>query len=76
MLTSRRRFLCVTGSLAAGLVLPVLSGDVLAAEKKEAGEKEHGVGPTEDLMREHGVLRRVLLAYDYIISSVPSARPF
>ncbi len=61
--TSRRRFLCLTGSLAAGIALPVV-----AAGKKENNEKESEVNPVEDLMREHGVLRRVLLIYEEAIS--------
>ena len=63
--TSRRRFLYLTGSLAAGIALPVL-----AAGKKEGKEKESEVNPVEDLMREHGVLRRVLLIYEEAISRI------
>ena len=62
-LTSRRRFLYLTGGLAAGIALPAL-----AAGKAEGKEKEFEVNPVEDLMREHGVLRRVLLIYDEIIN--------
>ena len=32
-------------------------------KKKDEKEKEEDIGPGEDLMREHGVLRRVLLVY-------------
>ena len=64
-LTSRRRFLYLTGGLAAGIALPVL-----AAGKKEGKEKESEVNPVEDLMREHGVLRRVLLIYEEAISRI------
>src|SRR5437764_13652067 len=31
--------------------------------KREEGDKEEEVSPAEDLMREHGVLKRVLLVY-------------
>jgi hemerythrin-like domain-containing protein len=34
-----------------------------AETEKQSGEKEAEVGPPEDLMREHGVLKRVLLIY-------------
>ncbi len=62
-LTSRRRFLEM--SLAAGLALPVMPGTALAAEKKKDKEKDESeVKPVEDLMREHGVLRRILLIYE------------
>ncbi len=72
-LASRRRFLCATGSLAAGMVLPMLSGGALAAAKMETEEKEK-VGPTEDLMREHGVLRRLLLAYEEVIRRLDATK--
>jgi hemerythrin-like domain-containing protein len=54
----RRRFLAAAGFGLAGLVVP-LSG-AAAADKKEQEE----VGAVEDLMREHGVLNRVLLIYE------------
>ncbi len=47
----RRRFL--TGASVA-----------LVAVAARAAEKEEEVAPGEDLMREHGVLRRVMLVYD------------
>jgi hemerythrin-like domain-containing protein len=56
-MANRRAFLHLAAQASAGaLVLPVL-GTVQAAE----GGKE--VSATEDLMREHGVLRRALLVY-------------
>jgi hemerythrin-like domain-containing protein len=66
-LTSRRRFLGMTGSLAAGLVLPLIPHAAFAGEKEEAEGKETEVSPIEDLMREHGVLRRVLLIYEDVL---------
>jgi hemerythrin-like domain-containing protein len=63
----RRGFLA--GAAGTGLVL--IAGGAHAAKpadgkKQPAKEKEKGgdIPPTEDLMREHGVLRRVLLVYD------------
>lgn len=58
-LTSRRRFLCLTGGLAAGMVLPAITSTAWGHQKEEIG-----VNPVEDLLREHGVLRRVLLIYE------------
>jgi len=77
-LTSRRRFLCLTSGLAAGIALQAIPPSVLAAGKKEGKEKELGVNPIEDLMREHGVLRRVLLIYEEAISRMkgPKELPF
>ena len=73
-LTSRRRFLSLTGGLAAGIALSAIPPTVLAAGKKEGSEKEPEVNPVEDLMREHGILRRVLLIYDEAVSRIDGAR--
>jgi len=72
--TSRRRFLCLTGSLAAGIALTAIPSTILAAEKREGKEKESEVNPVEDLMREHGVLGRVLLIYDEAMSRMNGAK--
>jgi hemerythrin-like domain-containing protein len=55
---TRRRFLTAAGS-AGGLL--ILRG-AAAARTPETNEEED-VSPAEDLMREHGVLKRVLLVY-------------
>jgi hemerythrin-like domain-containing protein len=55
---SRRNFLIRGGALAAGAAL-LGPAQLLAAEKKEMAPAD--VTPTEDLMREHGVLRRLML---------------
>src|ERR1700682_3416505 len=49
-------------ALAGGLVVP--SALAQAREKEQRSEKEPAVTPPEDLMREHGVLDRVLLVYE------------
>jgi hemerythrin-like domain-containing protein len=48
---------------AAGALLVASAGMAAAKEAKEE-KKEAGIPPTEDLMREHGVLRRILIVYD------------
>ena len=60
----RRGFL--TAAPAAGFALAggLLAPASVAAEERKAGEKEAEVSPPEDLMREHGVLDRVLLIYE------------
>ena len=56
---ARRRLIMAAG---AGLVLAGANDQIVqAAEKDVDGEKE--VGAVEDLMREHGVLRRAILVY-------------
>jgi len=56
-LRGRREFL--TRAAGSGLIL--VSSQAFAAPKSERGGQ---IPPTEDLMREHGVLRRILLIYD------------
>lgn len=56
---ARRRLVIAAG---AGLVLAGTHAQIArAAEKHDDGEKQ--VGAVEDLMREHGVLRRAILVY-------------
>ncbi len=65
-----RRFLVKGGVLLASLSM--LPGRLRAAEGAGAAD----VSPLEDLMREHGVLSRVLLIYEEIIGRVRSGRGF
>jgi hypothetical protein len=63
---TRRQFLATAGGLGAGLVVAGFGG-ARAQDADRGGEKKGApaeVTPTEDLMREHGVLNRVLLVYD------------
>ncbi|HXT98202.1 MAG TPA: hemerythrin domain-containing protein [Polyangia bacterium] len=57
---------------AAGAGLALAAGRARAAE---AGKKEADLPPTEDLMREHGVLRRILLIYEEAARRLPSGEP-
>ena len=67
----RRRLLVSAGIAGAGLLAGTSRvGVAVAAGKKKQGEEKE-VGAVEDLMREHGVLRRALLVY---IESVPKLR--
>jgi hemerythrin-like domain-containing protein len=63
--TSRRAWL-----IAAGLVSVAGATSIVGfAQEKRAGEDED-VAPPEDLMREHGVLNRILLVYEEAIRRV------
>jgi hemerythrin-like domain-containing protein len=62
MYQTRRNFLGHAGS--AGLGLWLAAAVPLALADENASERQ--ITPVEDLMREHGVLRRVLLIYDDI----------
>jgi hemerythrin-like domain-containing protein len=65
---ARRRFLKDAVSVGAAIVLAARG--LGASAKEEKKEEEENVSPTEDLMREHGVLRRILLVYGEVIRRV------
>jgi hemerythrin-like domain-containing protein len=77
---ARRAFLQAGGRAGAGLFLPVtMAAESQAGTKGSASQKggtqepkeeEEDVSPPEDLMREHGVLKRVLLVYDEAIRRI------
>ena len=56
-------------ALVASAGLPLLADQA----KKNEGQEED-VSTNEDLMREHGVLKRVLLAYDEVIRRIRANR--
>ena len=78
---NRRDFFRLSGLASAGLILTACGGNNAASnsqgnkqglENKEASEKKDENGPAEvtaneDLMREHGVLRRALLIYSGVV---------
>ena len=63
MESDRRRFLVSTAALGL-LGVGSLPVGVRADEPKKEKKDEEEVGATEDLMREHGVLNRILLIYE------------
>ena len=58
----RRTFLLQTATVVGSAMALPLSAYALQKEKQE--QKEEEVSTNEDLMREHGVLNRILLIYD------------
>jgi len=75
----RRRFVTAVGTASAGLWVPALAagrggatGGGQQRREKEAEEEE--VSPAEDLMREHGVLKRVLLVYEETIRRIDASQ--
>jgi hemerythrin-like domain-containing protein len=63
--TDRRRYLAATAALSLGTL--ALSPSQIRADDKAKDDKkglEEEVGAAEDLMREHGVLNRILLIYE------------
>src|SRR6185312_1980354 len=80
MKTSRRDFLIGTSAVAgSSLVVPL---SALAQQKapkkatKKNEEAEEDVSTNEDLMREHGVLNRVLLIYDEALRRIQANEKF
>src|SRR5712692_11851599 len=59
--STRRRFVRLSAAAGAG-VLTAGFGPA-AGEKPKGKQQEEEVSPAEDLMREHGVLKRALLVY-------------
>jgi hemerythrin-like domain-containing protein len=60
---SRRRFVTQLATTGAVVCAPPFAVGALA----ETPDDEEDVAPPEDLMREHGVLNRILLVYDEVI---------
>ena len=75
----RRNLLWVMTATASGLVLSsCLDGRKRAASDKEVTASEENAGeevsPAEDLMREHGILKRVILVYREAIRRLDANR--
>jgi hemerythrin-like domain-containing protein len=71
----RRSFLRATGKFAAASVLPT----TLLAQKstgQEKNEPNYDVSITEGLMREHGILKRVLLMYGEVVRRIDAKEDF
>jgi hemerythrin-like domain-containing protein len=83
MKTPRRTFLAGTASLVTStLALPLSAFEPQkkaapkAAPKKKKEEEEEDVSTNEDLMREHGVLNRILLIYDEAMRRIQANEKF
>ena len=68
---SRRHFV---HALSAAGVIAASPISLLSQEKSK--ETEEDVSTNEDLMREHGILKRVLLAYDEVIRRIQARQDF
>jgi hemerythrin-like domain-containing protein len=69
---SRRNFLVKSGILIA--TTSIFGAACFGEPKKE--KKAWKVPPTEDLMREHGILRRIMLVYDEISRRLKQGEEF
>jgi hemerythrin-like domain-containing protein len=74
---TRRDFLRHTSIASAGLLIPALAAaQEKTAPKNDKPEGDEGISPAEDLMREHGVLNRILLIYDEHLRLLAAKHPF
>jgi hemerythrin-like domain-containing protein len=76
---TRRNFLVNSSIASAGLAVPFLAAaqDKAAPEKeKDTDKKDEDISPAEDLMREHGLLNRLLLIYDEHLRMLAAKRSF
>ena len=69
---TRRRF--IKEAVGVGAALALAARDARAGGKPK--DDDDDVSPTEDLMREHGVLRRLLLVYGEVIRRVDANLAF
>ena len=76
--STRRHFLLQVSIASAGLLGPAIASanpQKLPASDKKTDEKEE-ISPAEDLMREHGVLNRLLLVYDHHLHMLTQKQTF
>jgi hypothetical protein len=71
---SRRGF--IRGVSIGGASLLLMPSTAMSADAKSEPEGEDEITPTEDLMREHGILKRVLLVYREIDRRLDAKRDF
>jgi hemerythrin-like domain-containing protein len=72
----RRAFLIAAGTAGAGALLTACAGASSPPGKAPEQKGEEEVSPVEDLMREHGVLRRVLFLYEEVAHRAEHNEPF
>ncbi len=70
---SRRSMLWIAPLGGVALRMPAV---LLGQKKQGAEEGDEEVTPTEDLMREHGLLKRILLIYDEVDARIAQQKEF
>jgi hemerythrin-like domain-containing protein len=73
---SRRNFLQQASIAGTALFIPATAGAQAKAPETDKPKGDAGISPAEDLMREHGVLNRILLIYDEHLRLLAAKRPF
>ena len=72
----RRTFLIGASAMASSTIIAPFESLALQQKKKKGEEEEDDVSTNEDLMREHGVLNRILLVYDEANRRIQSKEKF
>lgn len=62
--------------VGTGVLVPTMLAAEQRAGGRGGGEPEEDVAPPEDLMREHGVLKRVLLVYEEAVRRIDGKKDF
>jgi hemerythrin-like domain-containing protein len=73
---SNRRSFLKSGAMLAGIAAGTTAPARVLAQTTRDKSGEEAVSTNEDLMREHGVLKRVLLCYDEVASRIRAGRDF
>ena len=71
----RRKFLRAL-PIGVAIAWPALASGTDPKAKAKTKEENEEVTPTEDLMREHGILKRILLAYDEVRRRIGAGEAF
>lgn len=74
--STRRRFLRQSSIAGAALIAPFTLAQQKPVEKEKGEKEDEKISPAEDLMREHGVLNRILLIYDEHLQLLSQKKPF
>jgi hemerythrin-like domain-containing protein len=75
-LATRRRLLLVGGAMGVSLAAGQWTARAVAAPRGKKASDEEEISPAEDLMREHGVLDRVLLIYEAAMRKLDAREEF
>ena len=77
---TRRNFLHQATAVCSGLAVPSLAfaatQEKSTPKEKDSDKSAEEISPAEDLMREHGVLNRILLIYDEHLRFLAAKKPF
>src|ERR687890_46095 len=71
-----RKSLVIAGGATSLITIPGLVGQERTKKAARKSDEDEDVSPAEDLMREHGVLKRVLLIYREVMNRIDGKHDF